>query len=93
MFSYYLNLYVFQSIQNRWSSDHAKCLFGLESFFNHRKHNIVVVDNCPNHHSHAAGVLRLWLDQQVIDIIYTPTCTYSPDFKPVEFCCKIKSKR
>lgn len=50
----------------------------------------IVVDNCPTHHSQPARVLRNWLAQRGIDLIYTPV--YSPDFNPVEFCFnKIKT--
>ena len=44
----------------------------------------IVVDNCPTHHSQPAAVLRQWLAEQGIELLYTPV--YSPDFNPVEFC-------
>ena len=55
-----------------------------------RPGDILVVDNAPIHHSQIAQVLKLWLEQQGIDVVFTPR--YSPDMNPVENCfSKIKS--
>lgn len=55
-----------------------------------RPGDILVVDNAPIHHSQIAQVLKLWLERQGIDVVFTPR--YSPDMNPVENCfSKIKS--
>lgn len=52
--------------------------------------DVLVVDNAPIHHSQMAKVLKLWLERQGIDVVFTPR--YSPEMNPVENCfSKIKS--
>ncbi|XP_077978769.1 uncharacterized protein LOC144434190 [Glandiceps talaboti] len=46
--------------------------------------DVLVVDNCPTHHSEVAQVLNTWLAAQGIEVIYTPK--YSPEFNPAENC-------
>ena len=61
-------------------------LFGVPAL---RPGDILVVDNAPIHHSQIARVLKQWLMQRGIDVVFTPT--YSPDMNPVEQCfSKIK---
>lgn len=45
--------------------------------------DVIVMDNCPFHHNAGGDILREWLDDRNIELVYTPT--YSPDFNPVEF--------
>ena len=45
--------------------------------------DIVVMDNCPTHHFAGGQVLKEWLNDRNIELVYKPT--YSPDFNPVEF--------
>ena len=45
--------------------------------------DIVVMDNCPTHHFAGGQVLKEWLNDRNIEVVYTPT--YLPDFNPVEF--------
>ena len=55
-----------------------------------RPGDVLVVDNAPIHHSQISQVLKLWLERQGIDVVFTPR--YSPDMNPVENCfSKIKS--
>ena len=55
-----------------------------------RPGDILVVDNAPIHHSEICQVLKIWLQQQGVDVVFTPK--YSPDMNPVEECfSKIKS--
>ena len=52
--------------------------------------DILVVDNAPIHHSELARILKQWLSQQGIDVVFTPK--YSPDMNPIEGCfSQIKS--
>jgi hypothetical protein len=48
-----------------------------------RNGDCVVVDNCPTHHGRFGPVLRDYLAQQGIEVLYTPT--YSPEFNPAEY--------
>lgn len=51
--------------------------------------NVLVVDNAAIHHSEISQVLKMWLERQGIDVVFTPK--YSPDMNPVEECfSKIK---
>lgn len=45
--------------------------------------DIIFMDNCPFHHNAGGQILREWLGDRNIELVYTPT--YSPDFNPVEF--------
>ena len=55
-----------------------------------RPGDVLVVDNAPIHHSEISRVLKRWLEQQGIDVIFTPK--YSPDMNPVEeYFSKVKS--
>jgi transposase len=49
-------------------------------------HTGLVVDNCPTHHGRFGPVLRDYLAQQGIEVLYTPT--YSPEFNPAEYAFK-----
>lgn len=52
--------------------------------------DVLVVDNAAIHHSQISQVLTMWLEQQGIDVVFTPR--YSPDMNPVEGCfSQIKS--
>ena len=45
--------------------------------------DIVVMDNCPFHHNEGGQVLRDFLDDLNIELVYMPC--YSPDFNPTEY--------
>ena len=52
--------------------------------------DILVDENAPIHHSELARILKQWLSQQGIDVVFTPK--YSPDMNPIEGCfSQIKS--
>lgn len=51
--------------------------------------DIVVMDNCPTHHSGGGEALQEWLIGRNIELVYTPT--FSRDFKPEFVFNKMRS--
>lgn len=52
--------------------------------------DIVVMDNCPTHHNLGGDVLKEFLSNMNIELVYMPA--YSPDFNPAELVfCKIRT--
>ncbi len=45
--------------------------------------DVIVMDNCPFHHNEAGQILRDFLDDLNIELVYMPC--YSPDFNPAEY--------
>ena len=57
--------------------------------------NTIVMDNCPFHHNDGEHVLREFLEDLNIELVFMPT--YSPDFNPTEYVfgkmkCLLKHK-
>ena len=48
-----------------------------------RNRDCVVVDNCPTHHGQYGRILRQYLGESGVELLYTPK--YSPEFNPAEF--------
>ena len=45
--------------------------------------DIIVMDNCPTHHGLVSEMLREFLNEMNIEIVFMPA--YSPDFNPAEY--------
>ena len=76
----------------RFSNFITECVYSQTDYgFPALKPNdILVIDNATTHHSHDAQLLKIWLETQGIDVVYTSK--YSPDMNPIEGCFELISK-